>query len=164
MPPISTATAGPTWRDSAASGAAVLLGNGDGTFQPIANYPVFSWSQALTAGDFNSDGRVDLMVTINDINIGLSLLTGRGDGTFNPAVHFPNTSGFDSPAIAADDLDNDGKLDLVIGHSAACYTAPCVIAKSITVMRGNGNGTFQPAREITVGSSTAADRDRRLQP
>jgi len=139
-----------------ASGAAVLLGNGDGTFQPIANYPVFSWSQALTAGDFNSDGRVDLMVTINDINIGLSLLTGRGDGTFNPAVHFPNTSGFDSPAIAADDLDNDGKLDLVIGHNAACYTAPCVISKSITVMRGNGNGTFQPAREITVGSSTAA--------
>jgi hypothetical protein len=70
----------------AASGAAVLLGNGDGTFQPIVTYPVFSWSQALTAGDFNGDGRVDLIVTINDINIGLSLLTGRGDGTFNPAV------------------------------------------------------------------------------
>jgi len=140
----------------AASGAAVLLGNGDGTFQPIVTYPVFSWSQALTAGDFNGDGRVDLIVTINDINIGLSLLTGRGDGTFNPAVHFPNTSGFDSPAIAADDLDNDGKLDIVIGHSAACYTAPCVISRSITVMRGNGDGTFQPAREIIVGSSTAA--------
>ena len=133
-----------------------MLGNGDGTFQPIVTYPVFSWSQALTAGDFNGDGRVDLIVTINDINIGLSLLTGRGDGTFNPAVHFPNTSGFDSPAIAADDLDNDGKLDIVIGHSAACYTAPCVISRSITVMRGNGDGTFQPAREIIVGSSTAA--------
>jgi hypothetical protein len=139
----------------AASGAAVLLGNGDGTFQPIVTYPVFSWSQALTAGDFNSDGHVDLMVTINDINIGLSLLTGRGDGTFNPAVHFPNAARFDSPAIAADDLDNDGKLDLVIGHGAACYTAPCVISRVITVIRGNGDGTFQPARIITVGSSTA---------
>lgn len=138
----------------AASGAAVLLGNGDGTFQPIVTYPVFSWSQALTAGDFNSDGHVDLMVTINDINIGLSLLTGRGDGTFNPAVHFPNTAQFDSPAIAADDLDNDGKLDIVIGHNAACYTV-CVISRVITVMRGNGDGTFQPASVITVGSSTA---------
>jgi hypothetical protein len=139
----------------AAGGAAVLLGNGDGTFRPIVTYPVFSWSQALAAGDFNNDGRVDLMVTINDINVGLSLLTGRGDGTFNPAVHFPNTAGFDAPAIAADDLDNDGKLDIVLGHGIACYTAPCVIARSITVMRGNGDGTFQPARHITVGSSTA---------
>jgi hypothetical protein len=137
----------------AAGGAAVLLGNGDGTFQPIVTYPVFSWSQALIAGDFNSDGHLDLMVTINDVNIGLSLLTGRGDGTFNPAVHFPNVAGFDAPAIAADDLDNDGKLDLVIGHNAACYTV-CVISKVITVMRGNGDGTFQPARVITVGSST----------
>ena len=139
----------------AAAGAAVLLGNGDGTFQPIVTYAVFSSSQALAAGDFNNDGRVDLMVTINDVNVGLSLLTGRGDGTFNPAVHFPNTAGFDAPAIAADDLDNDGKLDIVLGHSIACYTAPCVVARSITVMRGNGDGTFQPARHIAVGSSTA---------
>src|SRR6185295_14846347 len=139
----------------AATGAAVLIGNGDGTFQPIVTYPVFSWSQALAAGDFNGDGHVDLMVTINDINIGLSLLIGRGDGTFDAAVHFPNTSRLDSPAIAATDLDNDGKLDVVVGHQIACYTAPCVVGRSITVMRGNGDGTFQPAREITVGSGTS---------
>ena len=36
---------------------------------------------------------------------------------------FPNTSGSDSPAVAAVDLDNDGKLDVVIAHEMACYGA-----------------------------------------
>ena len=136
--------------------AAIMLGNGDGTFQPMVEYPVAGWNQALAAGDFNRDGTLDLMVTINDPNVGLSLLTGRGDGTFNTAVNLPNSSHLDSPAIAAVDLDNDGKLDIVIGHQIACYTAPCIVGRSITVMRGNGDGTFQAPREITVGSGTAA--------
>ena len=136
--------------------AAIMLGNGDGTFQAMAEYPVAGWNQALAAGDFNRDGALDLIVTINDPVIGLSLLTGRGDGTFNPAVNFPNTARLDSPAIAAVDLDNDGKLDVVIGHQIACYTAPCVAGRSITSIKGNGDGTFQAPREITVGSGTAA--------
>jgi hypothetical protein len=43
--------------------AAILLGNGDGTFQARAEYPVASWNQAVAAGDFNRDGALDLMVT-----------------------------------------------------------------------------------------------------
>src|SRR3712207_9160697 len=67
--------------------------------------------------------------------------------TLNAAVHFPNTSGFDSPDVVATDLNNDGKLDVVILHSIACFTAPCVAAEVITVMLGNGDGTFQ-SREL----------------
>ena len=134
-----------------AQSAAVQLNNGAGTFGAKVEYPVASWTQDLAAGDFNGDGRIDLVVTINDPQIGLSLLTGRGDGTFNAQVNFANTSGFDSPAVVAADLNNDGKLDVVIAHQIACYTAPCTVTQLMSIMIGNGDGTFQPTREIAVG-------------
>jgi hypothetical protein len=132
---------------SGANSAAVMLNNGNGTFQPKVQYPVAGQTQHLAAGDFNSDGRIDLVVTINTPQISLSLLLGNGDGTFNAPVNFPNTSGFDSPDVVATDLNNDGKLDVVIMHSIACFTAPCIAAETITVMLGNGDGTFQ-TREL----------------
>ncbi len=134
-----------------AKSAAVLLNNGAGTFGARVDYPVADWTQDLAAGDFNGDGRLDLVVTINTLAVGLSLLTGNGDGTFSAPVNFSNTSGFDSPAVVAVDLNNDGKLDVVVAHEIACYTAPCVVGLTISVMIGNGDGTFQPTREIDVG-------------
>jgi hypothetical protein len=67
-------------------------------------------------------------------------------------VNVPNTTGLDSPTVVATDLDNDGSLDVVIGHAIGCYTAPCITGRSISILRGNGDGTFQPSREITVGT------------
>ena len=107
-------------------------------------------------GDFNGDGRLDLVVTLNDPVTSLSLLTGNGDGTFNAPVNFPNTSGFGSPAVAAVDLNNDARLDVVIAHDFACFTAPCVATTLMSVMMGNGDGTFQPTREIAVGRGMTA--------
>lgn len=133
---------------------AVRLNNNNGSFGPVVEYPVPDAAQAVAAGDFNGDGRLDIVVTHNDPNISLSLLAGNGDGTFTAPVSFPNTSGFDSPDVVAADVNNDGRLDLVIAHNAACFTAPCVIAETISVMLGNGNGTFQPSREIVVGRGT----------
>jgi FG-GAP-like repeat len=137
-------------------GAGVLLSTGDGTFGPRATYPVVeSAPQDVATGDFDGDGRLDLAVTINTPDHSLSLLGGNGDGTFKAPVNFPNTSGFDSPAIVATDLNNDGRLDLVIGHSIGCFTAPCVVARTVSVMLGNGDGTFQPTREVDVGTGIA---------
>jgi hypothetical protein len=135
--------------------ATMMLGNGDGTFQPRVDYPVASWNQALAAGDFNRDGALDLMVTINTFDIGLSLLLGRGDVTFLPAVNLPNTAHFDTPAIEAVDIDNNGTLDIILGHGIACYTAPCIPARIISVMKGNGDGTFQTPSQIDVTSDIA---------
>src|SRR5215204_2832158 len=136
-----------------ANSAAIMLGKGDGTFQAKIEYPVGGQAQHLAAGDFNSDGRMDLVVTINTPEISLSLLLGNGDGTFKAPINFPNTSGFDSPSVVATDLNNDGKLDVVIMHSIACFTAPCTAAETISVMLGNGDGTFQPTRELAAGQN-----------
>ena len=130
----------------------VRLNNGAGTFGARVDFPVVDAAQDLAVGDFNGDGRLDLIVTINNPQIMLSLLTGNGDGTFNAPVNFANTSGFDSPAVVAVDLNNDGKLDVVVAHEIACFTAPCIVGRTISVMIGNGDGTFQPTREIEVGT------------
>jgi hypothetical protein len=145
--------------DLAGAGAnvvSVMLGNGNGTFGAKTDFPVAAAPQAVAAGDFNSDGKVDLVATLNDPQLSLALLTGTGTGTFNPPIYFPNTSGFDSPAIAATDLNSDGKLDLVVMHNIGCYTAPCTAAHSITILLGNGDGTFQTPSEVDVGTGPFA--------
>jgi hypothetical protein len=143
-----------------ANGAAVMLGNGDGTFRARVNFPAGGQTQDLAAGDFNSDGKQDLAITINSPQISLSLLTGNGDGTFNAPLNFPNTTGFDAPVIVAADVNNDTRLDLLIAHTLACFTAPCTSSDDLTIMLGNGNGTFQSSQmDVGIGMAEIAVGD-----
>ena len=134
----------------------VMLNNGDGSFAAFVPYAAGgSQTQDVAAGDFNSDGKIDLAVTIHSPDISLSLLTGNGNGTFNAPVNFESTSAADSPCAVAADVNNDGKLDLVISHELACYTAPCVASQKLSVMLGNGDGTFQSLPNVDVGLGMA---------
>lgn len=135
------------------SSVSIMLNNGNGTFRPKVQFAAGGPAQDLTSGDFNGDGRVDLAVSINDPTISLAILTGNGDGTFNaPVTSEINTAHVDSPAIVATDLDNDGRLDLVLAHAISCFTSPCVASRTITVLLGFGDGTFQFPVEIEVGT------------
>ena len=63
----------------------MLLGNGDGTFQPQHRFE-FAWrdlSETVVAGDFTGDGRLDLAVRARPRG---GVLPGNGDGTFQPHV------------------------------------------------------------------------------
>jgi hypothetical protein len=138
---------------NSAIGVGVMLGTGDGMFRPRVNFSTGAQSQDLAAGDFNSDGLVDLAVSLNSAQFSLALLTGNGDGTFNAPVMFENIGALDdTPAIVATDLNNDGRLDLVLAHMLACFAGPCVATRNITVMLGLGDGTFQTPFEIDVGT------------
>jgi hypothetical protein len=114
----------------------VLLGNADGTFQSARNSLTTPYPLSLAVGDFNRDGKLDV-ATANDYlpgNDGVNVLLGRGDGSF---VHAAPPTEFEwSSAIAAGDLNADGKLDLVA--TAVSYDGDSYV----NVMLGHGDGTF----------------------
>ena len=66
----------------------VLLGNGDGTFQPQVTYAVGSWPDAIVAGDFTGDGRTRPGRRKLRDDDTVSVLLGNGDGTFQPQVTY----------------------------------------------------------------------------
>ena len=138
----------------------VLVGNGDGTFQPAVSYPAASsMSTVMRAADFNGDGRPDLALIRSTSSL-VSVLLNNGDGTFQAKVDY--AIGGDVPmALVTADLNGDGRIDLAIaneGNSFACIPeVSCpppppdyLNSANVTVLMGNGDGTFQPATANTI--------------
>ncbi|HEV7889265.1 MAG TPA: VCBS repeat-containing protein [Pyrinomonadaceae bacterium] len=132
-------------------GVRVMLNNGDGTFRAFTEYPSAKYTQDIAAGDLNGDGRIDLVATVLDGQTGLTVLLGNGDGTFAAPVTYANDTGADAPSIVLADFDHDARLDAVVAHQLNCFAGPCVVADTISLWRGMGDGTFQPPQQIKVG-------------
>jgi hypothetical protein len=105
---------------------------------------------SVAVGDFNGDGKLDLVVANADSNT-VGVLLGNGDGTFQTAVTYG--SGGEQPySVAVEDFRGDGKLDIVVANQSSCGTCA---AGLVGVLLGNGDGTFQTAVTYGSGGNTA---------
>jgi hypothetical protein len=156
-------------QDYFAGAAEVLLGKGDGTFQP----PVFyssggsgaSWaSSSIALADLRGDGKLDLLVANycgNNLYCprgpgsegSVGVLLGNGDGTFQPAVAY-DSGDIGATSVAVADVNGDGKPDLLVGHCGynGCGNETGVVG----VLLGNGDGTFQPPSTYNGGDSISS--------
>jgi FG-GAP-like repeat/Cep192 domain 4/HYDIN/CFA65/VesB-like, Ig-like domain len=129
------------------------LGNGDGTFQGLIQaipQAFFSAGLVPVIGDFNGDGKPDLVVTACGQNPNVTLTCqllvylGNGDGTFSQSEAVPenNLYLFGQPVIG--DFNGDGKLDVAVafGNSTG--------SNGIMVFLGNGDGTLQSGVLSTI--------------
>ena len=135
----------------AGAGVRVMLNNGDGTFRAFTEYATAKATQDIAAGDLNGDGKVDIVATNIDPQVGLTVFMGNGDGTFAAPVSYANDTGADAPAIVLADFDHDSRLNAVVAHQLKCFTGPCVVSDVVSLWRGIGDGTFQPPEQMKVG-------------
>jgi hypothetical protein len=129
----------PTQSGSSASVAQVMIGNGNGGFQPTSQtFFAEQGGQALwnglVVGDFNHDGKLDLALSkdscsISQSHCGVSVFLGNGNGTFGAEqVYDP---GANPSLLVAGGLHGNGVVDLITRTLGG-----------LTVLNGKGDGTF----------------------
>jgi len=121
----------------------IFKGRGDGTFNQLINIPISSpW--AISKGDFNRDGKIDLVVTNRCCSGMVSVLIGKGDCTFESPANYQ--VGGEPWGISVNDFDGDGISDLAIacGQGYDGYV--------LKILKGKGDGTFQSVLSRNFGN------------
>jgi hypothetical protein len=142
------------WTSNSYPNLFLFLGNGDGSFRAPVAYAFGQFSNSLAIADFNHDGILDVASRGASLEgPSISILLGDGSGGLQAPVNYPtlNGSGSVTPnSLTVGDFNKDGRLDLAATNS-----------NSVTILLGNGNGTFQTAVNYGAGmlpqSVVAAD-------
>jgi hypothetical protein len=126
------------------SGVVVLLGVGDGTFNPYVGFDSGGLETgAVAVGDVNGDGKPDLILVSNcqehtcaggSLNVSLNTTSTPGSPTFAKPVLLEIAK---SAAVAIADMNGDGNPDLVT---------------SAGILLGDGTGNFTPVDPPQVAS------------
>jgi hypothetical protein len=136
-------------------GISVFLGKGDGTFTPVNNPQSGTLPTAYGAvpdggatsvavGDFNKDGKLDVIVGLSGVNgaASVAVLLGNGDGTLQSETLFETA---DIPSfVTVADINGDGNLDWITNGTNTSYVA---------IGLGRGDGTFLAARNFSADVS-----------
>lgn len=119
-------------------------------FAPRVDFPVGNLPYGIITADFNKDGNPDL-ATSNNESHDVSVLLGGGDGSFVAVGPFgvDDTGSSFPSALASGDLNEDTNPDLVVTNELV----ETEVFGTISVLLGNGNGTFGTPRTTTVGTS-----------
>lgn len=124
---------------------AVSPGKGHGTFAAPIVSPLLSQAinnqDLMLSGDFNGDGKADLIV-MDDYSMGFQILLGNGDGTFQAPV---DTKLNTTLNFSIGDCNGDGKTDVVVSTVSNGQAL-------ISIYLSNGNGTFSLATQYTEPS------------
>jgi hypothetical protein len=143
--------------NGSSQGVEVFLGVGDGSFQAGKLAATGGYAATTRSGDFNHDGKIDLVVVNSSRN--LALLMGRGDGTFQAPTTLTLPNGQLPAGVEVGDLNGDGKLDLVItGYTTSKLRASGGLGLeytyhySVAVYLGDGSGAFQAGKVLSPGT------------
>jgi hypothetical protein len=117
----------------------LLLGNGDGTFQPHVDHDLNLPQGSLVTGDFNRDGVPDLALAAGIDNVNVSIFLGNGDGSFQTPTQYG--IGGVGWYLAAEDFNGDGIPDLAVARGDQSLVA---------LLLGNGDGSFRRENDYVV--------------